>query len=134
MNLTRKNLVPIPSDRRFGWLFTSIFSLGFLYFYHAQSLWLAVTSATLAVVFLLLTIFLPLLLAPLNKAWFALGLILGRVVSPLVLSIIFFSLIAPVAIFTRLFGRDALFLKKRQVSTYWVKKESIDPDSFKNQF
>jgi hypothetical protein len=74
------------------------------------------------------------LLAPLNRAWFGLSLFLGKVVSPIVLSIIFFVLIAPVALITRLFGRDALLLKKRQASTYWVDKESIEPGSFKNQF
>ena len=87
-----------------------------------------------AVIFVVVTIFIPTALTPLNRAWFALSLFLGKVVSPIVLSAIFFVLIVPVAVITRLFGRDALLLKKRQVSSYWVHKESIDPESFKNQF
>jgi hypothetical protein len=61
-------------------------------------------------------------------------LLLGKVVSPITLSIIFFVLIVPIAFITRLFGRDVLSLEKRQVSSYWVDKESLDPESFKNQF
>jgi hypothetical protein len=59
---------------------------------------------------------------------------MGKFVSPIVLGIIFFLLITPVAIITRLFGRDELLIKKREVPSYWIEKEAIDPDSFKDQF
>ena len=95
---------------------------------------LAIVFFVAAVIFALMTICIPTALAPLNRAWFALSLFLGKVVSPIVLSIIFFILIVPVAVTTRLFGRDTLLLKKRQVLSYWVDKESIEPESFKNQF
>jgi len=122
------------SNQKFGWLFSAIFALCFVYFQLKHSLGWAIISEFLAILFALLTTFLPTALAPLNKAWFALSLFLGKVVSPIILSIIFFILIVPVALITRLFGRDALLLKKRRVSSYWVDKEPIEPDSFKNQF
>jgi hypothetical protein len=59
---------------------------------------------------------------------------LGKIVSPVILSVIFFIMIVPVSVITRAFGRDVLLLKKREVPSYWVDKESIEPDSFKNQF
>jgi Saxitoxin biosynthesis operon protein SxtJ len=124
----------MPSNQKFGWLFVVIFTVGFLYFQYDLSSWLALSSASLAIIFMLVTIFTPSALAPLNKAWFALSLFLGKIVSPIVLSIIFFILISPVALTTRLFGRDALFLKKRHVTSYWINKQPIESDSFKNQF
>ena len=88
----------------------------------------------LSIIFGFIVILKPSLLASLNRAWFSLGLFLGKIVSPIILTILFFILISPVAILTRFRGRDVLLIKKRNVSTYWVIKESIDPESFKNQF
>jgi len=61
---------------------------------------------------------------------------MGRVVSPLVLGILFFILITPVALFMRLIGRDALRIKKQQVNTYWIERNppGPNPESFKDQF
>jgi hypothetical protein len=134
MQTSAHNPENMPSNRKFGWLFTAIFTLCFGYFQLKDSLGWTILSAFLAILFALLTICLPTALAPLNRAWFALSLFLGKVVSPIVLSAIFFILITPVALTTRLFGRDALLLKKRQVSSYWVNKDPIEPDSFKNRF
>lgn len=126
--------VDMPSNKKFGWLFAAIFSTGFAYFQYKNSTGLATTSLLASVIFIATTIYKPAALAPLNRAWFALSILLGKVVSPLILSAIFFMVIVPVALITRLLGRDALFLQKRKVSSYWVNKEPIDADSFKNQF
>jgi hypothetical protein len=73
---------------------------------------------------------------PLNKLWFGLGILLGKIISPIVLGIMFFILITPVALATRAFGRDELKLKKRNLNTYWVSRNPAGPakDSFKNQY
>ena len=134
MKINSNNAILMPSNRKFGWLFTAIFAIVFIYFQYHHSTWLAIVSLTFSGFFALITIFYPSALSPLNRAWFALSLFLGKIVSPIVLSVIFFVLIVPVALVTRLFGRDILLLKKRQVSSYWVDKEPIEPDSFKNQF
>lgn len=83
-----------------------------------------------------LTLFSADSLAPLNKAWAALGQILGRLVSPIVLGLIFFCLITPVALIGRVAGRDPLRLKTRADTSYWIKREPSGPapDSFRNQF
>ncbi len=124
----------LPSNKKFGLLFTLIFAAGFGYFLWNHSLGWSIATGLLAILFCLVTAFAPSFLGPLNRAWFRLSLFLGGVFSPIVLSIMFFVLIVPVALITRLFGRDVLMLKKRQVSSYWVDKELIEPESFKNQF
>ena len=134
MSLNNLSQVKAPTNQKFGLLFTFLFLSFFVYFQWKRSSDLATISASLALFFVLVTIVAPSVLTPLNRAWFALGLSLGKVVSPIVFSAIFFILITPVALITRLFGRDALLLKKRQVSTYWADKVSIEPESFKNQF
>jgi hypothetical protein len=65
-----------------------------------------------------------------------LGLFLGRFVSPIVLGILFFIVITPVAIATRLAGRDALKLRKQDVDSHWIdrKPPGPEPESFKEQF
>lgn len=128
----------LPSERRFGALFTVVFLLAGAYGQLVKG-WdtslvtgLFAASAVVAVV----TIAVPKALAPFNKAWFQLGLLMGRIVSPIVLGAIFFLLLTPVGIIGRLLGRDELRLKKRPVSTWWIDRNPPGPpgDSFKNQF
>lgn len=87
----------------------------------------------------LITLFCPILLSPLNKAWMLLGHLLGKIISPIVLGVIFFLIITPVAFVGRLMGRDELRLKRqalRSQPTYWIDRKSPSPkgDSFHNQF
>jgi low temperature requirement protein LtrA len=89
-----------------------------------------------AALFLAASIAHPRLLAPFNRAWHRLGLLLGKVISPIVLGVIFFLVITPVAVVTRLAGRDALRLRKRSVRSHWVERAppGPGPSSFRNQF
>jgi hypothetical protein len=82
------------------------------------------------------TIFVPKVLTPFDKAWMRLGEIMGTVVNPLVLGAIFFLLLTPFALVTRVFGRDELRLKKTNRITYWVDRVPPGPaaESFMNQF
>lgn len=70
------------------------------------------------------------------RVWMALGQMIGRVVSPILLGIIFFLMITPVAVISRIAGRDELKLKARQNTTYWIERGASEPSrtSFKNQF
>ena len=124
----------MPSEKKFGWSFALIFIISFIYFLLTNSILFASLCLSIAIIFALTTIFIHSALEPLNKAWFSMGLFLSKYMSPIVLSVIFFIIIVPVAIVTRLLGRDALFLRRRQVSSYWINKDPIDPKSFKNQF
>lgn len=133
MNSTYQNL-KMPSNQKFGYLFAVIFTVISIYLWAVHSRLLAILFIKLAILFVIVASCIPSLLSPLNKAWFNASLLLGKIFSPVVLSIFFLIFITPIALITRLFGRDILLLKKRRVASYWVDKEPIEPDSFKNQF
>ena len=126
----------LPSNKTFGLFFSAIFVSVAAYAY--LKLWsefsvFALMTSTLFAIAAFLT---PQILTPLNRLWFSLGLLLGKIVSPIVLGLIFFLLITPVSLVTRLFGRDELKIKKRTVESYWVDRSPPGPpsESFKNQY
>ena len=127
----------MPSNRSFGLLFAIVFLLvaGYSWFEQFTRAWVYFWLA-LSGLFLFLTFMAPGILSPLNRAWYRLGLLMGKVVSPIVLGILFFIVISPVAIVTRLFGRDVLLLRKRNVNSYWIERNppGPQPESFKEQF
>lgn len=127
----------LPSNRKFGLLFAVIFLALALYAnYKNEAIPIIGLLLFISGFFLISSFFYQALLTPLNKAWFMLGLALGKVVSPVVLGIIFFGLITPIALIARLMGRDELKLKRPKKSTYWSEPigSNSDADSFKNQF
>ena len=125
-----------PTDQKFGWFFAAVFAFGGAYSkFKLASAW-DIPLFMLALVFAAVTVANPKLLAPLNRLWFQLGVVLGRLVSPIVLGVIFFLLITPIAVCMKLVGRDVLYLRKREVSSYWITRDPAgpEPESFKNQF
>lgn len=128
----------LPSERKFGTMFAAIFVGLAAYGYWkgwAEPVCLAWGAAALGVA--LLTVCAPHWLAPLNKAWFRVGQLMGRIVSPVVLGALFFLVLTPIACFARLAGRDELRLKRvGSAGSYWVERTPPGPDadSFKNQF
>ncbi len=127
----------LPSERRFGALFTLVFAaLGVWGYYKGWNPSASIAWITASAVIAIVTLAAPRLLAPFNLAWFKLGLLMGKVVSPIVLGVIFFVILTPVAVLGRLFGRDELRLKRRPVQSYWIDRVPPGPegDSFKNQF
>ena len=127
--------IELPSNKKFGFFFTFVFAILAFYFLFIDSILWAQALAVLAVLFLLITVIIPQVLLPLNKLWMRLGLLLGMIVSPIVLGIIFFGLVTPYGMVMRLFGRDELRLKFTKKSSHWISRsESIKSDSFKNQF
>lgn len=127
----------LPSNKKFGLLFTAIFIIFSIYTYLKQESILTVSIFLLVSLFFLITsFFYQNLLSPLNKAWFMLGQGLGKIVSPIVLGIIFFGLLTPISFFAKLTGRDELKLRRSKSETYWVTPigSNSDSESFKNQF
>lgn len=127
----------LPTDRSFGLTFAAVFALvaGWLAF-KGSSHWLPWATASVgfaAVAFLFARI-----LRPLNAAWMRLGALLNRIVSPVVLGIIFFGMFAPVAFVFRLRGRDVLSRRfEPSLPTYWLDRAPPGPDaerSFPRQF
>lgn len=128
--------VELPSNYKFGLFFTVVFAVLSFYIYENDiTLSVAMVSA-LSVITLTVTIFSPDKLLPFNKAWMRFGLLLGMVISPIVLGIIFFVLITPVAFVIRLAGRDELRLKMTHRRSHWKERSPAGPDgqSFKNQY
>ena len=127
--------IELPSNRKFGLFFTFVFVVTAAYFYYsANVIWTCVFLLT-ALIFLLITVMRSELLLPLNKAWMRFGILIGMVVSPIVLGIIFFGLFTPIAILMRIYGRDELRLKFTPKVSHWVSRsEPIKSESFKQQF
>lgn len=129
----------LPSERSFGALFCAIFIALALYGW-AIAEWsrIVVLGCLMAGGIIgLIALFTPSLLQPFNRAWFQLGQLLGKIVSPIVLGAIFFLLLSPVSLLTRMFGRDELRLKRQMGKTsYWIDRSPPGPEStsFKNQF
>jgi len=127
----------LPSNKKFGFLFTGVFFALALYGYIKHGFSISVMALFLiSLLFLVAGLIGSTLLTPLNKAWFLLGYALGKVVSPIVLGIIFFGLLTPVAWISRLVGRDELKLRRSNSKTCWIEPigSTSDPESFKNQF
>ena len=128
--------IMLPSNKKFGLLFTTVFSLLGSYFYLLDKTNIYLIFFNLALLFFLLSIFKPNILNPLNKLWMLLGFIIGKVISPLVLGVIFFGLFTPISLFMKCFGRDELRLKLVSRKSHWkkVNSERSHVGSFKNQF
>jgi hypothetical protein len=127
----------LPSERRFGLLFTAVFAV--VGIYANLKGWNQTTVFSLvglSGLIALITLSVPKLLAPFNRLWFELGQLMGRIVSPIVLGAIFFLILTPVALVTRLFGRDELRLKRKAATSYWIDRtnENSPAETFKNQF
>jgi Saxitoxin biosynthesis operon protein SxtJ len=124
------------SDRVFGLVFATMFALiGFLPALSARAprLWAIVVG----VGFLLLALMFPGVLGPLNRLWSKLGVALHRVVSPIVIALLFFGAVTPMAVILRILGKDPLRLKRDPTATtYWIERvpPGPSPESIKDQF
>lgn len=126
----------MPSNKKFGWTFTVIFGLLWLYAVLNNFAEYAYVLFVMCATFALVTLTSPDMFARMNHLWYALGETLGKVVSPIVLSIIFFIIFTPVSLITRAFGRDILLMKRKKNASHWIDRgnKALDPDSFKHQF
>ena len=90
-------------------------------------------SLILSLVFLILGLLNSKILYPLNKIWFKFGLLLGKLVSPLIMAIIFFLVVTPIGILMRILNKDLLNLKFNKSKSYWIEKNE-QKSKMKNQF
>tara|TARA_A100001035_G_C27303196_1_gene286401 strand:- start:14 stop:409 length:396 start_codon:yes stop_codon:yes gene_type:complete len=131
MNQQTKNL-KISSNRSFGIVFFIVFLLVALYPL-IKSQEIRIWSLIISIIFLVLGLKNSRVLTPLNKLWFKFGIFLGKIVSPLVMGIIFFLVVTPIGLIMRLLGKDLLNLKYNTHKSYWIEK--VGPKSkMKNQF
>ena len=137
LGLEKNSEVTSASDRSFGVMF------GFIFIIVAVIIRLRDDPENIQLLFLALSFMAfiisftrPNLLKTPNKLWMKFSLLLARFVSPIVLGVLFYLLISPLALVLRLFGRDNLRLKTKEVSTNWQSRQikGYSLDSFKNQY
>jgi len=87
----------------------------------------------ISVIFLTLGLINSKLLTPLNKSWIKIGEILGLVVSPIIMALIYFIVLTPLSIILKLAGKDLLNIKFSKIDSYWIKREK-NIGSMKKQF
>ena len=124
--------IKISSNRSFGIVFFVVFLLVALYPLLRDND-IKIWSLLISLGFLILGLKNSKLLNPLNKLWFKFGLLLGQIVSPLIMGLIFFVVVTPIGIIMRLSNKDLLNLKYNKNKTYWIKK-SGPKSKMKNQF
>jgi hypothetical protein len=127
----------LPSERRFGFTLTAGLAILGVRGIIGHWRWTTYGACLMAsIVCGVLTYAVPRALGPLNRTLFYLGEQLGKIVTPIILGIIFFGILTPISIVTRLFGRDELRMKRRAVSSYWIDRTppGSTAQSFKNQF
>ena len=121
-----------PSNRNFGIVFFLVFmviAMWPLLNFGQIKIW----SIVVSLIFLVLGIFNSKILTPFNKLWMKFGLLLGNIISPIIMGIIFFLIVTPIGILMKIFGKDPLNLKNKNSSSYWIKKNKTK-SSMKNQF
>ena len=126
----------LPSNRKFGYFFGIICLVLCIYLFLKDIFILSLLFFFISNLFILVGTFKPKALLPLNKLWMRFGLLLSKFINPLIIAIIFFIIISPIAVLARLTGRDELKLKKRMNKTFWTDKEISlnDEESFRKQF
>lgn len=134
--MQRPTAIALPSDRSFGLTFAAVFALlgGWMLWKSSPN---AIVVFGIAAAFLVAALAFARVLHPLNVVWMRLGHLLNLVVSPLVMGVIFFGLLSPIAAIMRMRGRDVLqrnFDPAR--ASYWIKREPPGPDgsSFPRQY
>jgi hypothetical protein len=125
----------LPSNRKFGYFFSTFFLCAGLYSFYSVNTILGNIFLIISVLFIFTTYFKSELLLPLNKLWMGFGLLLGSIISPIILGIIFFGLFTPYGIIMKIFGRDELRLKIKKEKSYWIKRSYADNQyDFNRQF
>ena len=124
--------IKLPSNRSFGFVFAALFFLIGIYpIIHSEEL--RIWSLIIATLFLFLGAINSKILNPLNFLWLKFGIYLGKIISPLIMGIIFFLVVTPIGLLMKMFKKDLLNLKYNSKKTYWIKKTG-PKSKMKNQF
>ena len=128
----KNNDIKIGSNKSFGIVFFIVFLIIALYpMLKGQDLRL--WSLIISFIFLILGMINSSILTPLNTLWFKFGILLGNIISPIVMAVVFFGVVLPTGIVMKILRKDLIGLKKNNKNTYWIEKKS-QMTSMKNQF
>jgi len=122
----------LPTNKNFGIVFFIFFILITIYpliKFGQFKYWFLILS----LIFLILGLINSKILTPLNILWTNLGNILGRIVAPIVMGVVFFLIVTPISLILKLFKKDVLNIKKNNNKSYWINKSKIK-SKMKNQF
>lgn len=139
-NLAGHDEVKAGSERSFGLVFAVVFivvAVWPLFTMSDQDGQLRVWALVIAAFFLGTALTMPRLLAPLNKLWFLFGLLLHKIVNPLVMGLLFFVTVTPIGLIMRALGKTPLQLGfDKSADTYWISRvpPGPAPESMKRQF
>ena len=129
--MNKKN-IKVPSNKSFGVVFFVVFLVIALYPLINNEdvrLW----SLVVSLIFIILGLLNSQILTPLNKLWFKFGIVLGKIISPVIMGIIFFLVVTPIGLIMRFLGKDVLNLKYHKNKSYWIEKNG-PKSKMKNQF
>jgi hypothetical protein len=127
------NNIKISSNRSFGIVFFVVFLFIALYpITYSEDI--RIWSLIISFIFIILGLLNSKILTPLNKLWFKFGVILGKIISPIIMGIIFFLVVTPIGLIMKVLGKDLLRLKyNKKDNTYWIEKNG-PKSKMKNQF
>ena len=128
-----KSNIKISSNRNFGLVFFFIFlvvSIWPLTHNESPRIW----SAIISLAFLILVLTRSKLLTPLNRLWAKFGIILGSIIAPIVMGVVFFLVVTPIGLVMKIIGKDLLSIKyDKKKETYWIKRDK-PTSTMKQQF
>ncbi len=124
--------IKISSNKSFGIVFFIVFLIIAFYPLTNQAD-IRIWSLIISLIFLLLGLLNSKILTPLNKLWFKFGIFLGKIVSPIIMGVIFFLVVTPTAYIMRILKKDLLNLKMNDSKSYWIEKKEPNR-KMKNQF
>ncbi len=110
------------SNRSFGILFFVVF-LGFGLWPLTKNQPVNLILISIAVIFLILGIFNSKILSPFNNLWVKFGELLGRIIAPIVMALVYFFILTPISLLVRVFGKDLLGLKFSKKNSYWINRQ-----------
>ena len=126
------NNIKISSNRNFGVVFAIFFFIVSMFpLFKDEDI--RIWAVIVAIIFLILGLMNSNILTPLNKVWFKFGILLGSFVSPIVMGVVFFTIVTPTSVIMKVLGKNLLNLKKDNKKTYWIERSKIK-SKMKNQF
>ena len=135
-DFSRRGEIEAGSERTFGIVFSAVFVIMGLYpLWHGEEarIWVLIMAGA----FLLAALVAPRILRPLNRLWSRFGVLLHKLVSPVIMGLLFFVAVTPTALIMRLAGKDPLRLRlDPEARTYWIDRRppGPEPQTMRNQF
>lgn len=136
MQVKEHHKVDVSSERSFGIVFCVVFALVAVWPLVSGSGDVRIWPAVIAAAFLAIAYIKPSLFKPLNKAWFAFGMLLGKFVAPIVMMVVYAITVVPTGVIMRVLGKDLLATKKpsSEQKTFWIARDTSQERSMNNQF